>query len=106
MFRGRCAGCVVAILVGGFLCHARTSARPEPETPAADPVITVQELGKERHQCIILSTKMEPDGRRAYEVQNIDTGEVLTIVDYSAETSEPKRVPGCSAQAKPLPSFR
>src|SRR5438874_11996789 len=55
--------------------------------PAAKPAestvqyFTVQEIGKTGQKCKVLKTWKTPEGKIAYQVQALDTGEVMTGVE-------------------------
>src|SRR5205814_6369721 len=42
---------------------------------------TVQEIGKTGQKCKVLKTWKTPEGKIAYQVQALDTGEVMTVVE-------------------------
>src|SRR5438105_13032149 len=42
---------------------------------------TVQEMGKAGQKCKVLKTWKTPDGKTAYQVQALDTSEMMTIVE-------------------------
>jgi len=68
-------------------------------SPAAKPgestaqYFTVQETGKAGQKCKILKNWKTPEGKTAYQVQALDTGEMMTIV----ETGTVKNVPAVQA---------
>jgi hypothetical protein len=52
--------------------------------PASQPgerIITVDEAGKPAQKCRVLKTWRQADGTRAYQVESLDTGEIITIVE-------------------------
>lgn len=79
--------CALAVLAWAGM------GRAEPPAPqsAGDPVVTVQEVGKPKHQCVIVSTTVQPDGSRLYELQALDTGQRMTISEPPiGQNFEPK----------------
>lgn len=68
-------------------------------SPAARPgestvqTFTVQEAGKAGQKCKVLKSWKTPEGKTAYQVQALDTGEMMTIV----ETGSVKNLPAVSA---------
>lgn len=80
----RMAG-ILALLMISRLSMAQAPSRPnaDDQPAAVGALITVQEFGGERRQYAVLSAALRPDGARAYDVQSVDTGERLTIVDLS-----------------------
>src|SRR5438445_11780639 len=67
--------------------------------PAAKPgentgqTFTVQEAGKTGQKCKVLKAWKTPDGKTAYQVQALDTGEMMTII----ENGSVKDLPGVQA---------
>src|SRR5258707_14443679 len=64
-----------------------TAPLPKGKAPAT---ITVQEQGKSAQRCMILKNWKTAEGATAYQVQALDTGEIMTIV----ETGPAGNVPG------------
>jgi hypothetical protein len=58
-------------------------------------VITVQEMSRPAQKCVVIKTWQTADGARAYEVQALDTKEMMTIVE-SAPLPPP---PGSNVRA-------
>jgi hypothetical protein len=79
-------------VVLGLACAgvARSQA-PAPPPAAATPerVITLQESGKPRQQCQILQTWQMPDGGTAYQVQSLQSGEMMTVVASAKPAAGP-----------------
>ncbi len=50
-------------------------------TPVTGRVMVVQEHGKPAQRCLVLRSWTLPDGTEAFEVQGLETGEVMTIVE-------------------------
>lgn len=67
-------------------------------------IIVVKESGEPDRRCVIVSLKKLPDGVTAYQVQALDTGEMLTINDRmpTAPTPEQSKVPLASFPAAPV----
>lgn len=80
--------------------------QPMPSSgPAAKPVqttgqyFTVQEPGKAGQKCKVLKTWKTPEGKTAYQVQTVDTGEMMTIVETGVGTTSPSSGNGPQVQA-------
>jgi hypothetical protein len=60
-----------------------------PATPAtvSERILSVREGDKPAQRCRVLKTYQTPDGLLAHEVQAIDTGEVMTIVESGSGTA-------------------
>jgi hypothetical protein len=72
--------------------HAWGQATPYVHTAAGqvkERIITVQEMSKPGQRCKILKTWHLPDGAQAYQVQALETGEMMTIVETGILTSDP-----------------
>lgn len=63
-----------------------TTQAPAPVRPAqpGERFITVQELNRPAQQCRIVRTWVQADGSQAHQVQAVDTGEMMTIVESGA----------------------
>jgi hypothetical protein len=61
-----------------------TSARDE---KTADQILTIQEKGKSPQKCKVVNTWRTKDGRQAYQVRALDTGEMLTITEGTSSNS-------------------
>lgn len=72
-----------------------STAEPIKPIPANsnERIITVQEPGKPPQQCRILREWRLNDGNLAREVQALDTGEIMTIVDSGSLTEQPDAYP-------------
>lgn len=75
----------------------QTTTRPA--TNVVDRVITVQENGKTAQKCRIVKTWQTADGATAYQVQAVDTGEILTIVESGPTTTTDGIQPGMRMKA-------
>ena len=65
---------------------AGKAAMPAPVPPAqpGERLITVQELNRPGQQCRVVRSWVQADGSQAYQVQALDTGEIMTIVEGGA----------------------
>src|SRR4051812_12119855 len=82
MMWSSCRGAVVTIVACASLAWAQA---PAPQTGAGERTMTLQENGKSV-RCRILSDWKTPEGARAYQVQAIETGEMITIVADGADS--------------------
>ena len=75
-------------------------ALPEP-VPATSPerTMTVQETGKAGQKCKVMKTWQTPEGATAYQVQGLETGEIMTIVESGPITSTAGSQPGTRLNA-------
>jgi hypothetical protein len=76
------------LALAGLACGQTTPYVHNPTPAPVDRTIIVQELGKPGQKCKVLKTWREPDGSTATQVQALDTGELMTIVE-----SEPTAAP-------------
>ncbi|MBL8795709.1 MAG: hypothetical protein JNM56_17520, partial [Planctomycetia bacterium] len=60
---------------------------------AAERIITIQEPGKPPMQCRVLREWKMSDGNLAREVQSLETGEILTLVDGGSLEDAPEGTP-------------
>lgn len=85
--------------------------KPVPAGSVADPIkpiaansneriITVQEPGKPPQQCRVLREWKMNDGNWAKEVQALDTGEIMTIVDAGSIMEKPEAYPTIRQQGR------
>ena len=79
-------------------------ASPAPAKPG-ERVIKVQEDGKSPQRCRVLQAVQQPGGGKAYQVQALETGEMLTIV-ASASPSAPGQPARPTAMTNPTGSRR
>jgi len=84
----------VLALTGLAAGQTTTPLVPASTGDAEGQIVTVQEMGKAAQKCKVLKTWTEPDGTHAYQVQALDTGELMTI-----EGGQPN---GVSARSGPL----
>jgi hypothetical protein len=89
MVRSLWIGPVLTVLAVTGL--AWSQVLPSGATPAApkEHTMTVQETDKPPLKCKILKMWHEADGGRAFQVQALSTGEMLTIVQPGSTSSEP-----------------
>jgi len=85
---------VVALAWPGLVWGQQPPAAAPAAAPAVAPVpassdefMTVQEAGKPPQKCRILKSYQLPDGHTAREVQDVVSGEIMTIVDTGAAVS-------------------
>ncbi len=103
MVRSLWLGVVAVGLVEAALVQAQAPSPPPGAASARDRFITVRENGRPPQRCKVLKTWREPDGVSAYQVQAVDTGEVMTIV----EAGRPASAPGTPrVKAMPTRIFR
>ncbi|GIW80564.1 MAG: hypothetical protein KatS3mg105_2371 [Gemmatales bacterium] len=81
MFRNRWTATVLVAVISAAQAVPQTMT-PSP-VPTSSQIITVKEPGKPDQRCRILKSWVEPDGSVAFEVQALDTGEKMTIVQAS-----------------------
>jgi hypothetical protein len=67
--------------------------------PNSQRTFTVQEAGKPAQKCRVLKTWQTAEGVTAYQVQAVDTGEIMTIVEGGQSTSAPGSRPGSRVHA-------
>jgi hypothetical protein len=75
---------LAAALTCAGLALGQETAAPVPEMPAGGQVVTIQEVGSAPQDCRVQKIWRQPDGNMAYEVQALDTGERMTIVESDA----------------------
>src|SRR5205823_6129333 len=66
---------------------------------AAERTITVQEAGMPSHKCKVVKTWQTPEGATAYQVQALDSGEIMTIVESGPVKSVAGSRPGTRVHA-------
>jgi hypothetical protein len=74
-----------------------SSAAPRAEKP--ERIFTIQEAGKPSQKCRVLKTWQTPEGVTAYQVQALDSGEVMTILEGGPSTTMPGSRPGTRVHA-------
>jgi hypothetical protein len=78
-------GALVAGLAGSGLALAQQSSMFQPRTtPAQERFMTVREDGHAPQRCKLLKTWREASGATAYQVQAVDTGELMTIIESNS----------------------
>ena len=96
LWAGALAG-VLACTAPGWGQAPRTAtappAKPEAAAPPAKPeaaerIITVSEPGKPSQKCRVLRCWTQKDGSRVCEVQDVKTGEKMTILQEPAGTKK------------------
>lgn len=90
-------------LLTALLCGGVAWAQQPPMPPAGAgnaSILTLKEAGKPDQRCRILKTHRTPDGKTEYQVQDLATGEIATIVESGAPTLA--GAPGPTT-ASPLP---
>jgi HEAT repeats len=65
----------------------------------AERVVTVQEQGKPGQRCKLIRSWNTADGAKAYQVQALDTGEMITVVESGPVTTTSGARPGTRMQA-------
>lgn len=90
MVRSHWIGPVFGVLALTGLAAGQTTTPLVPASTgdAEGQIVTVQEMGRPAQKCKVLKTWTEPDGTHAYQVQALDTGELMTI-----EGGQPNLVP-------------
>ncbi len=90
---------LTALLCGGVAWAQQPLMAPAGGAANAS-ILTLKEAGKPDQRCRILKTHRTPDGKTEYEVQDLATGEIATIVESGAPTLAGTPVPNT---ASPLP---
>jgi hypothetical protein len=86
-----------AALVLAMAGLARSQGVPAEATPVhKDRFVSIQEVGRPPIRCKLLKSWYEPDGSKAYQVQAVDNGEMISIF----ETSTGGVVPPAAGKAK------
>lgn len=119
MVRSRWHETLGVALLGAGLAWGQQPVSPKPAQPVlpapvqtvsptpvqagpSDHIITVEEPGKPAQKCKVLKTWKMKDGTWAREVQSLDTGEVMTIVEGGSPV--PSQSPGVGARFQSLAS--
>ncbi len=84
MVRSLWKAAVVVGLAWTGLAWAQTSSPTQPER-----YMTVREEGGAPQRCKLLKTWREPNGSAAYEVQAVQSGEVMTIIEAGQPATNP-----------------
>src|SRR5437867_2991603 len=90
MFRSRWIGpaCLALALTGAV--RGQDTSPAEPAKGGTDErIITVRELDHPPERCRVLKTWTERDGSRATQVQALDGGEIMTIVEQKISGGTP-----------------
>jgi len=83
----------VLALTGLARCQSTTLATPLKASESKDRYVTVGDMGKPGQKCRVLKTWTTSNGNPAYQVQALDTGELMTIEESeSAALSTPGTV--------------
>src|SRR3954470_13641311 len=93
MVRSRWIGPLVVLASTGLAWGEGAAPAPRAEG-AAGHEIKVQELGRPPQRCKVLKTWQERDGGKAYQVQALDTGEMMTIAESEISPSSSPYAPG------------
>jgi hypothetical protein len=72
---------LVAMLASTGLVLGQHSLSPRARAADVEKIITVQEVGKGGQKCKVMKSWIQADGTQAYQVQSLDSGEVMTIVE-------------------------
>jgi hypothetical protein len=83
MVRSSWIGSLVGVLACAVLVHAQ--GRP------SEQYVTVTEAGKPAQKCRVLKTWNDNQGNRLQQVQALDSGEIMTILDPGAGRTMPPR---------------
>lgn len=88
MVRSLRVGTLAAVLAGVVVVGVRGDSLPTP-TATAQPerFITIKEDGKGMAKCRVLKCWTQADGCKACEVQVVETGEMMTIVDEAPKAA-------------------
>ena len=77
-------------LLTALLCGGVAWAQQPPMAPAGgagnSSILTLKEAGKPDQRCRILKTRRTADGKTEYEIQDLATGEIATIVESGSPT--------------------
>src|SRR5262249_4401855 len=88
MVRATKIGSVVVGLAASGLAWGQSAQSPlAPPAQPAGKIITVTESGKPAQKCRLLKMWTQPDGGKACQVQAIDTGAYMTIVQSGPASS-------------------
>src|SRR5262245_9173967 len=80
---------LAGVALAGITCGTVSSADPPRTagTEAGERIVTVQDLGKPGQKCRVLRSWRMPDGGSAYEVQSLESGEYMTVVEHGPPTT-------------------
>jgi hypothetical protein len=95
MIRAKWAGTLSAAFLGAGLALAQPPATSTPTNAAQDePIVTLREPGKKEAQCRVLKTWHDANGKLAYEVQSLETGEKITVLESTPTAIQSDAMPG------------
>ena len=103
MVRSKWKKALVVSLTWAGLAWAQ---QPTPSGPAATSgpntgqYFTVQEAGKPGQKCKVIKTWKTPDGKTAYQVQAVDSGEMMTIVENGTVRTLPASSNGSGSRVQ------
>jgi hypothetical protein len=81
-------GTLIVTLGATGLFFGLSAAAPTSPKDATGRIIEVAENGGPKQKCKILKEWVEPDGARAFQVEAIDTGEIMTMVTSGPVTTD------------------
>src|SRR5689334_20901629 len=88
---------IAAMIVGlawtGLVLAQSPSQVQSGGSPPRERYLTVREEGKPPQRCKLLKTWREPNGATAYQVQAVDTGELITVVGAGAGEQGSRAMP-------------
>jgi hypothetical protein len=80
---------MAALASGGVALGQAADPPPVASTKPAERIVTVREKDKPPQRCRVVKTWKMDDGNTAMQVEALDTGEVMTIVEEGAEPAPP-----------------
>ena len=89
MVRSLCMGPVVVVLALTGLAWGQPEPASAPPKELRQAVITVQEPEKPNLKARVLATWLQADGSRAFQVQALTSGEMMTVVEVGPHTRTP-----------------
>ena len=96
-------GAAVVMLAWVGLASGQTPAPTSSKRPG-ESIMTVHENGKSL-RCRVLSSWRMSDGSKAYQLQSIDTGEMITIVEDGPATTLQEPLLGGKVKSLPMRIF-
>ncbi|HXG13113.1 MAG TPA: hypothetical protein VNK04_25370, partial [Gemmataceae bacterium] len=81
MARSLWIGTLLVALASAWLARGEPAGSPTPAANTGERLITVQEGDKPAQKCRVLKTWKTPEGNQALQVQAVDTGEMMTIIE-------------------------
>src|SRR5262245_27987523 len=85
---------MAALASSGVALGQSADTPPAASTKPAARIITVKEGGKPAQKCRVVKTWKMDDGNTAMQVEALDTGEVMTIVEEGAGPTPSSTSPG------------